>query len=115
MVKSLEGDAAKYVPDRRSREWWKLKKDYMEGMSDTFDVVILGAWLGRGKRHGGYGAFMAACYNKETGMYESCSRLGSGFSEDQLVTLTAEMKKLVLPSKPNTFSVTINLALPHRP
>ncbi len=29
MVKRLNGDRAAYVPDKRSKEWFKVKKDYM--------------------------------------------------------------------------------------
>jgi DNA ligase-1 len=49
IVKTL-GDA--YTPSRRSSHWLKLKKDYLEGVGDTFDLVPVGAWHGKGKRAG---------------------------------------------------------------
>ena len=31
-------------PDKRSREWLKVKKDYIEGMTDSFDLVVVGPY-----------------------------------------------------------------------
>ena len=44
IVKTLDST---YEPSRRSLHWLKLKKDYMEGLGDTFDTVVLGAWFGK--------------------------------------------------------------------
>jgi hypothetical protein len=52
IVKTL-GDT--YEPSRRSSHWLKLKKDYLAGVGDTFDVVPIGAFYGRGKRAGEWG------------------------------------------------------------
>ena len=49
---------SKYQPNNRSPDWIKLKSDYIEGLSDTFDVIILGGYFGEGKARIGYGGGM---------------------------------------------------------
>lgn len=44
IIKSLDST---YEPSRRSSHWLKLKKDYMDSVGDTFDVVPIGAWHGK--------------------------------------------------------------------
>ena len=37
-----------YVPNERSIKWMKLKADYIEGLIDTLDVIIMGGYYGEG-------------------------------------------------------------------
>lgn len=55
-----------YTPDRRSRHWLKLKKDYLDGVGDSLDLVPIAGFYGKGKRAGLIGAYLIAAFNKQT-------------------------------------------------
>ncbi|KAF7822282.1 DNA ligase 1 [Senna tora] len=100
MVKSLDVDAA-YTPSKRTDTWLKVKRDYVEGLNDSLDLVPIGAWHGNGRKAGWYSPFLMACYNPETEEYQSVCRVMSGFSDSFYI----EMKEFfsgdkILSKKP---------------
>ena len=42
-----------YVPGTRDDEWLKLKPDYVDGMGDELDLLMIGGYYGQGRRGGG--------------------------------------------------------------
>ncbi|GMH27223.1 hypothetical protein Nepgr_029066 [Nepenthes gracilis] len=80
MIKSLDTDAG-YLPSKRADSWLKVKRDYVDGLNDSIDLVPIGAWHGNGRKAGWYSPFLMACYNPDTEEFESVCRVMSGFSD----------------------------------
>jgi len=104
MLKTLNDNAA-YLPSKRSLNWLKLKKDYIDGVGDSIDVVPIGAFYGKGKRHGAYGAFLLAIWNQEEEEFQTVCKAGTGFSDEDLKTHYDFFKNKTTPQAESSFNV----------
>ena len=77
MAKSINDDSV-YRAGARGFLWIKYKREYRSEMTDTVDLVVVGAFHGRGRRGGLYGALLMATYNKDTDRFETVSKLLAG-------------------------------------
>src|SRR5216684_2689856 len=84
MAKSLEST---YDAGARGYQWIKFKKEYSAALNDTIDLVVVGAFAGRGKRAGTYGALLMAAYDKTADVFRTVCKLGTGFDDATLRSL----------------------------
>jgi len=99
MAKSIS-DESIYRAGSRGFLWIKYKKDYHANLTDSFDLVVVGAFYGMGKRAGRYGALLMASYDQETGRYGTVCKLGTGFDDAFLDNMPNLLDKYKSASKP---------------
>jgi DNA ligase-1 len=95
VCKSIAEDSV-YQAGARGWLWIKYKRDYKSEMTDTVDLVVVGAFHGRGKRAGTYGALLLAAYNPENDTFETVTKCGTGFTDEDLAKLPKMMQKYVI-------------------
>jgi len=95
VCKSISKDSV-YQAGARGWLWIKYKRDYKSEMSDTVDLVVVGAFHGRGKRAGTYGALLLAAYDSEDDTFETVTKCGTGFTDENLAKLPKMMEKHVV-------------------
>jgi DNA ligase-1 len=107
MCKSIAKDSV-YQAGSRGWLWIKYKRDYRSEMTDTVDLVVVGAFHGRGKRVGTYGALLLATYNDKTDTFESVTKCGTGFTDEDLAKLHEMLQKHVIPRKNSRVQSTLD-------
>lgn len=98
MVKAVHKDSI-YQAGARGWLWIKYKRDYKSEMADTVDLVIVGAFYGKGRRGGKYGALLMAAYNPEKDVFETVCKVGSGFKDEDLDRLPETLKPYIRDRK----------------
>lgn len=95
----LEGIVVKdpesvYKPSQRGGGWYKVKPDYMTGLNDDLDLIVLGGYYGSGKRGGLISHFLVGLMvdqneedevQIETKKFCSLCKIGSGYTHKELL------------------------------
>jgi DNA ligase 1 len=99
ICKSISPTAG-YQAGARGWLWIKLKRDYRSELSDTLDLVVVGALAGRGRRAGMYGALLLAAYDPDNDRFQTVCKCGTGFSDAELAALPQRLAPLARDDKP---------------
>ncbi|HXZ25340.1 MAG TPA: ATP-dependent DNA ligase [Nitrospiria bacterium] len=98
VAKRLDGP---YTAGARNFNWIKLKRSYRGELTDTVDVVIVGYSAGRGQRAKfGVGTVLAAVYDDRSDTFKTVTKIGTGFSEEELRELKSKLDEIALDHKP---------------
>ena len=81
MLKTLQSS---YRAGMRGNNWLKLKREYQNELGDSLDLIVIGAFFGKGRRTGRYGTLLLATYNSENDTYSSICKVGTGFTDESL-------------------------------
>jgi len=81
MLKQLDST---YRAGARASNWLKLKREYRNELGDSIDLVIVGAFYGRGRRTGRYGALLLSAYDDKSDTFPSICKVGTGFTDESL-------------------------------
>lgn len=106
MCKSISKDSV-YQAGSRGWLWIKYKRDYRSEMTDTVDLVVVGAFHGRGKRAGTYGTLLLATYNPLDDTFETVTKCGTGFTDKDLSELYERLQKHLVPKKNSRVKSTL--------
>ena len=80
----LKTPSAPYRAGTRGSNWLKLKREYRNELGDSLDLIVIGAYFGRGRRTGLYGTLLLATYNPEKDNLPSICKVGTGFTDESL-------------------------------
>jgi DNA ligase-1 len=100
--------ASEYQPGRRGWSWVKFKEE--EGMTgkltDTIDCVVMGYYLGQGKRTKfGIGAFLVGVRDEKSGTIRTVAKIGTGLSDAQWREMAKRCDTLAVKYKPEDYLI----------
>ncbi|MBT4176003.1 MAG: ATP-dependent DNA ligase [Thaumarchaeota archaeon] len=102
MLKHLDST---YRAGIRGSNWLKLKREYQNELGDSLDLVVVGAFFGKGRRTGKYGTLLLATYNDEDDIFPSICKVGTGFTDESLDQLYQILSpKVTLKKNPRIVS-----------
>lgn len=116
VIKDLD---SKWEPTDRSGKWIKLKPDYVHAESEL-DALIIGCYLGSGRRGGEVGQFLLGLADRpkiegaHPTRFLSFCKVGTGLSDHELDVLVSKLKpymrKYDTKAKPPSFYTVTNTA-----
>jgi DNA ligase-1 len=136
MLKLLHGPKAVYRSGERGKGWLKLKKDYIQGMVDTIDVVPIGAWRGTGRKVRNsaqntkfqffdvglkiytcillfqinwYSPVLLAIWDADSERFQTLCKCMSGFSDEFYSTMKQIYQPRIIPKPRPDFDITDSL------
>lgn len=80
----LKKPGSAYQAGSRGANWLKLKIEYRNELGDSLDLAVIGAFYGRGRRTGKYGALLLATYDDGSDRFRSVCKVGTGFTDESL-------------------------------
>ncbi len=100
IAKSIKVESI-YQAGNRGFLWIKLKG--LEGgkLKDSIDVVLVGAFHGKGRRTGVYGTYIGAVFDPVDNKYIAFTRFFSGLTDELSESLTKDMEQHKEKKKPN--------------
>ena len=94
-----------YRAGTRGNNWLKLKREYQNELGDSLDLVVVGAFFGRGRRTGKYGTLLLSTYNSESDTFPTICKVGTGFTDENLDQLFQILSnKVILKKNPRVES-----------
>ncbi|XP_017292785.1 DNA ligase 4 isoform X2 [Kryptolebias marmoratus] len=87
-----------YKPDKRGEGWLKIKPEYVDGLMDELDLLIVGGYWGKGRRGGMMSHFLCAVAEapkpgEKPSVFHSLCRIGSGYTMKELYDLGLKLAK----------------------
>lgn len=87
-----------YKPDKRGEGWLKIKPEYVDGLMDQLDLLIVGGYWGKGRRGGMMSHFLCAVAEapkpgEKPSVFHTLCRIGSGYTMKELYELGLKLAK----------------------
>ncbi|XP_077170434.1 DNA ligase 4 [Paroedura picta] len=94
----VKDPASVYKPDKRGEGWLKIKPEYVNGLMDELDLLIVGGYWGKGLRGGMMSHFLCAVAEipppgEKPSVFHSICRVGSGYTMKELYDLGLKLAK----------------------
>ncbi|XP_008114590.1 DNA ligase 4 isoform X2 [Anolis carolinensis] len=91
-----------YKPDKRGEGWLKIKPEYVNGLMDELDLLVVGGYWGKGLRGGMMSHFLCAVAEtpppgEKPSVFHSICRVGSGYTMKELYDLGLKLAKYWKP------------------